>query len=72
MVLDLFSKDIEAHFNQTFKDKITPKDLLDKIIKEFESNENLNQDFTKIQLIHDNELQTLVPTALFEEANLTD
>ena len=72
LVLDLFSKNIEAHFNQTFKDKITPKDLLDKIIKEFESNENLNQDFTKIQLIHDNELQTLVPTALFEEANLTD
>ena len=72
MVLDSFSKNIQTLFHQTFKDKINPRVLLDKIIKEFELNENLNQDFTKIQLIHDNELQTLVPSALFEEANLTD
>ena len=72
LVLDLFSKNIEDYSYQTFKDKITPKVLLDKIIKQFELNKNLNQDFTKIQLIHDNELQTLVPSALFEEANLTD
>ena len=32
----------------------------------------MNENFNKIQVIHDNEVQTLVPSALFEEANLSD
>ena len=71
-MLDLFNKKVELIRDIKFSEKITPQQLLKNLIKEFDSIDLLNENFTKIQVIHDNEVQTLVPSALFEEANLSD
>jgi hypothetical protein len=71
-VLDLFTKKVELIRDIKFSEKITPQQLLKNLIEEFDSIDLLNENFTKIQVIHDNEVQTLVPSALFEEANLSD
>ena len=72
LVLDLFTKKVELIRDIKFAEKITPKQLLKNLIKEFDNIDLLNENFNKIQVIHDNEVQTLVPSALFEEANLSD
>jgi hypothetical protein len=72
LVLDLFTKKVELIRDIKFSEKITPQQLLKNLIEEFDSIDLLNENFTKIQVIHDNEVQTLVPSALFEEANLSD
>lgn len=71
-MLDLFTKKVELIRDIKFSEKITPQQLLKNLIEEFDSIDLLNENFTKIQVIHDNEVQTLVPSALFEEANLSD
>ena len=72
LVLDFFAKKVELIRDIEFSEKITPQQLLKNLIEEFDSIDLLNENFTKIQVIHDNEVQTLVPSALFEEANLSD
>ena len=72
LIIDLFTRTVNSFFKKEFDNKKTPKALLENIIHEFENNETLNLNFTKIQVIHDNEMQTLVPSALFEESNLSD
>ena len=72
LVLDLFTKKVELIRDIKFAEKITPKQLLKNLIEEFDNIDLLNENFNKIQVIHDNEVQTLVPSALFEEANLSD
>jgi hypothetical protein len=71
-VLDLFTKKVELIRDIKFSEKITPQQLLKNLIEEFDNINLLNEKFNKIQVIHDNEVQTLVPAALFEEANLSD
>ena len=71
MIIERFTRTVNSFFKKEFDNKKTPKALLDNIIHEFENNETLNLNFTKIQVIHDNEMQTLVPSALFEESNLS-
>ena len=72
LVLDLFTKKVELIRDIKFSEKITPQQLLKNLIEEFDNIDLLNENFNKIQVIHDNEVQTLVPSALFEEANLSD
>ena len=72
LVLDLFTKKVELIRDIKFSEKITPQQLLKNLIKEFDNIDLLNENFNKIQVIHDNEVQTLVPSALFEEVNLSD
>ena len=72
LVLDLFTKKVELIRDIKFAEKITPQQLLKNLIEEFDNIDLLNENFNKIQVIHDNEVQTLVPSALFEEANLSD
>lgn len=52
--------------------KKTPSDLLDTVKHEFNTNSNLQQDFSKLTVIHENEWSTLVPKPLFNEDNLAD
>lgn len=52
--------------------KETPFKILDLLIQEFDSEEQLNQPFTSVQVVHDNELSTIVPKELFDEAHLAD
>ncbi|MDG1042967.1 MAG: DUF3822 family protein [Flavobacteriaceae bacterium] len=55
-----------------FDKKQTPKNLLDKLTHSFNTFEELQNQFSKVTVIHDNELATLVPKALFDETNLVD
>lgn len=52
--------------------KATPFKILDLLVKEFESEEQLNQAFGNILVVHDNDLSTIVPKELFDEAYLAD
>ena len=71
-VLDRFSEIIVDVFVENFSKQQTPDQLLKSVKTAFNRNDSLQQSFSKVQIIHDNEMQTLVPSALFEEAHLSD
>ncbi len=71
-VLDRFSKIIVDVIVENFSKQQTPDQLLKAVKTAFNRNDTLQQSFSKVQIIHDNEMQTLVPSALFEEAHLSD
>ena len=71
-VLDRFSKIIVDVIVENFSKQQTPDQLLKAVKTAFNRNDSLKQSFSKVQIIHDNEMQTLVPSALFEEAHLSD
>ena len=71
-VLDRFSDIIVDVIVENFSKQQTPNQLLKAVKTAFNRNNVLQQSFSKVQLIHDNEMQTLVPSALFEEAHLSD
>ncbi|MEC8724610.1 MAG: DUF3822 family protein [Bacteroidota bacterium] len=71
-VLDRFSEIIVDVFVKNFSKQQTPDQLLKSVKTAFNRNDSLQQSFSKVQIIHDNEMQTLVPSALFEEAHLSD
>ncbi len=55
-----------------FNKKLTPLELLDAFKNVFNTEAALQESFTNICVIHDNELSTLVPKPLFQEDNLAD
>lgn len=61
-------------FNQSiaFDKPLNPTDVLKQLKLFINSNEILQQDFDSVQLIHENELSTLVPKPLFNEEFLAD
>ena len=71
-VLDRFSEIIVDVIVENFSKQQTPDELLKAVKIAFNRNDSLQQSFSKVQIIHDNEMQTLVPSALFEEAHLSD
>ncbi len=71
-VLDRFSEIIVDVIVENFSKQQTPDQLLKAVKTAFNRNDSLRQSFSKVQIIHDNEMQTLVPSALFEEAHLSD
>lgn len=71
-VLDRFSEIIVDVIVENFSKQQTPDQLLKAVKTAFNRNYSLQQSFSKVQIIHDNEMQTLVPSALFEEAHLSD
>ena len=71
-VLDRFSEIIVDVIVENFSKQQTPDQLLKAVKNAFNRNDSLQQSFSKVQIIHDNEMQTLVPSALFEEAHLSD
>ncbi|MBT8259864.1 MAG: DUF3822 family protein [Bacteroidia bacterium] len=56
----------------TFDKKLTPFTLLDKLKHSFNSIKELKESFAKINVIHENELSTLVPKTLFNEESIAD
>ncbi|WP_228530323.1 DUF3822 family protein [Tamlana sp. I1] len=56
----------------TFEKKLNPLQLLDRLKALFDTKKELSKDFTKVSVIHDNELSTLVPQAFFNEDCLAD
>lgn len=55
-----------------FEKKITPFELLDAVKHAFNTEEWLSDSFDKVQVIHVNELATLVPKPLFNEEAIAD
>ncbi|MDN3667467.1 DUF3822 family protein [Algibacter miyuki] len=55
-----------------FKKKLNPIALLDKLKEAFETETALQNKFYAVNVIHDNELSTLVPQSIFNENNLAD
>ncbi len=67
----------ENHTVEYLKDIVTekretPYKILDLLIDAFETEKALQVSFNNIQVIHENELSTLVPEILFQEDNLAD
>lgn len=55
-----------------FEKKLNPNQILDKIQHCFNTKVELDEIFYEVTVIHENELSTLVPKALFNENNLAD
>ena len=72
LVLDMFSDIIVDVIVENFSKQQTLDQLLKAVKTAFNRKDSLQQSFSKVQIIHDNEMQTLVPSALFEEAHLSD
>ena len=55
-----------------FDKKLNPLEILDKLKEQFKTESDLNNTFSKVFVIHDNDLSTLVPKPLFNEDFLAD
>ncbi len=71
-VLNTMDSEIEFLKSVSFDKKQTPQALLDQLTHCFNNLEELDKQFRKVTVIHDNELATLVPKPLFDETNLVD
>lgn len=71
-VLNRNTNTISSIHEQGFKKQLNPFQLLEKLKHCFETSPLLQQKFEVIHVIHNNELSTLVPEALFNESAITD
>lgn len=71
-VLNLENKTIAFSKTIKFDKKLTPNETLDKLTHQFNSEDFLNNTFSQVTIVHDNELSTLVPKALFNEEYIAD
>lgn len=71
-ILDSEANIISTLKSEVFTVKKTPEDLLDVIKHLFNTDNALQQNFSKVIVIHVNEWSTLVPKPLFKEAALAD
>ncbi|MDO6759559.1 DUF3822 family protein [Tamlana sp. 2_MG-2023] len=55
-----------------FEKKLNPLELLDRLKELFNNQKALSYDFSKVSVIHDNDLSALVPQSLFSEDCLAD
>ena len=58
--------------NFAFNKKLNPNQVLEKLQQYFNTEPELKESFDEVNVIHKNELSTLVPKALFNEDNLAD
>ena len=71
-VLNTESKSLTHYSRITFDKTLSPAEVLLQLKNHLGTNKALQQDFGKVNLIHENELSTLVPKPLFNEDNLAD
>ncbi|WP_223035067.1 DUF3822 family protein [Hanstruepera marina] len=71
-VLNLTNKTITYLNHIKFDKRVTPFRLLDILKDQFLVEETLQQNFQSIQVVHVNELATIVPKALFNENQIAD
>ena len=65
------TKELLLFTKYTFSSSIaSPELLLEKIIRIFDTDKDLQQDFTTVFAVHQNNLATLVPNKLFDRNNL--
>ena len=71
-ILNKDSNTVTALKALCFEKKLNPLEILDKLKELFETENALNNSFSKLCVIHDNELSALVPKPLFIEDCLAD
>jgi len=71
-VLNQSSNTIETIGHNLFAKPKTIEELLDAVKHEFNNNTLLNQNFDSVVVVHQNNWQTIVPKAVFNEDHLTD
>ncbi|AUC83663.1 DUF3822 family protein [Lacinutrix sp. Bg11-31] len=71
-ILNTQDKSVLKIEHVVFDKKVTPFELLDAVKHAFNTEEWLNEDFDNVQVIHVNELATLVPKPLFNEDAIAD
>ncbi|RZS90730.1 DUF3822 family protein [Aquimarina brevivitae] len=64
--------EIVAYHHDNFGIQLSPDQLLEKVEKELDQNPDLAFDFEAVEVIHQNELYTLVPSPLFDETQAKD
>ena len=68
-IIDLISKEIDFLRKYSLPKNSTPKELLKTLKKGFKENNELNNRFSSVKIIHYNNLSTIVPEALFDKNN---
>jgi hypothetical protein len=71
-ILNRTSNTIEFLKTIAFEQKLNPFDTLNRLKAELSSNTAFSEDFDSVLVIHQNELATLVPNALYNENNKAD
>ncbi len=71
-ILNSDSNAVVQLISNPFETKQTPNRLLNHLEHAFNTHQALQKKFSKVQIIHSNAMQTLVPSALFDEAALSD
>lgn len=71
-ILNRTTNTIEFLKTIAFENKLTPVDVLNHLKAELSSNTVYSEDFDAVLVIHQNELATLVPKALYNENNKAD
>ena len=63
---------IEYLVHHNFKKKLTPFEVLEQLKKHIETETVFTQSFNSVHIIHQNDLASLVPKALFDENHIAD
>ncbi|MGC6430635.1 MAG: DUF3822 family protein [Jejuia sp.] len=71
-ILNTITSKVEAFEQIEFDKKLNPFEALERLIHFFDTREYLQIQFDDILVIHENDLSTLVPKALFNEDYLAD
>ncbi len=71
-VLQRGTKTISSLKHINFKKKLNPFEVLDQLKHLFNTEEDLQTTFNSVNIIHVNELSSLIPKPLFNEDNLAD
>lgn len=71
-ILNTASKTIVSLNEFHFEKQLNPLKVLDELKTIFTNEALLNNDFSNVTIIHDNELSTLVPKSLFNKNHLAD
>ncbi|WP_439151163.1 DUF3822 family protein [Winogradskyella sp.] len=66
-ILNRTSNTVELLKTIDFKSKLTPFDVLNRLKTELSSNTEFSDEFDSVLVIHQNELSTLVPKALYDD-----
>ena len=68
-IYDTSSNTIDVVDHLSFSKKLNPFETLEQLKSKLAVNTHFSQDFESLQIIHYNELATLVPSQLYDEAN---
>ncbi|MFK7832647.1 MAG: DUF3822 family protein [Winogradskyella sp.] len=71
-ILDRTNNTVEFLKTIVFEKKLTPDQVLNRLKTELGSNTAFSEDFSDVLVIHQNELSTLVPDALYDEKHKVD